>query len=151
MVTGPQGSHSDRKSCSHCKWKSFIILSLQMGVSYQTFSFFSSLHLSFPSHCIYHSLSPPASDSTCICCPTSPAHSSLSSFYILSELLGVLISVFGVNVLFIRDDLIRRHRIFMDKCDASPCAQTPLRCRQRCIFFCFLLILNIMSNILFNQ
>lgn len=116
MVTGPQGSHSERKSCSHCKWKPFIILSLQMGVSYQTFSLFSSLHLSFPSHCIYHSLSLPASDSTCICCPTFPAHSSLSSFYILSVLLLVLISVFGVNVLFIRDDLISRHRIFMDKC-----------------------------------
>ncbi len=107
----PTGKPFRRKSCSHCEWKSFIILSLQMGISYQTFSLFSSLHLSYPTRCIYHSLSLPSSDSTCICCATP--HFSVSSFCILSVLLLALISVFSVIFLSIRNTLMLRHRIFM--------------------------------------
>lgn len=107
----PTGKPFRRNSCSHCKWKSFIILSLRMGVSYQTFSLFSSLHLSYPTHCIYHSLSLPPSDSTCICCATP--HFSVSSFYILSVLLLALINVFSVVFVSLRSTLMLRHRIFM--------------------------------------
>lgn len=122
----PTGKPFRRKSCSHCKWKSFIILSLQMGTSYQTVSLFSSLHLSCPSRCIYHSLSLPASDSTCICCATFPPHFSVSSFYILSVLWLLLVSVFSVAFLSVRNTLMLRHKIFMDKCGPSLRTQTPL-------------------------
>lgn len=93
----PTGKPFKGKSCFHCKWKAFIILSLQMGISYQTFSFFSPSHLSYPSHCIYHSLSLPASDSTCICWDTK---------LFLQSLCIIIISVFSVAFLFITTSIL---------------------------------------------
>lgn len=63
-VVQPHGEALVKEVFSRLKWKSFIILALQLCKSDQTFSIFPSLHLSYRHDCFDHSLS----DSTCNCC-----------------------------------------------------------------------------------
>lgn len=99
----------------------FWVLWLQTGVSYQTFSFSSSLHLSYPSHCIHQPLTQAASDSTCICCATFLPHFGERSFYSLCLLsIPPPISFSSVDLLHIRNALIHECRLFMKKCGPSP-------------------------------
>lgn len=85
------------------------------GSNLSSFFFFSSLHLSYPSHRIYHSLSLPVSDSTCICCAIFLPHFNVSSFCSLCVLLSGLISVYSAVFSSATNNLMARQWKFMIK------------------------------------